>query len=101
MESYGVSKKVIAKYLKHQRKMYLYQKNYYSTTLEDGSRDHSTEKKFAEEYESYVAPVIHKIIERTRLGEKLEITQSDKYVLTWFLRIQNARIPVARELVAV
>jgi len=84
VESYGVSKKSDREIFEASTQNVFVSKNYYSTTLEDGSRDHSTEKKFAEEYESNVAPVIHKIIERTRLGEKLEITQSDKYALTWF-----------------
>ena len=73
-------------------------KHFYSAILEDGSRDAFAEKKLATGIEAEAAPIISKVIDRTRTGQELDISSEERFTLTRFLLIQNARTIAASEI---
>jgi len=75
-------------------------KHFYSVVHTDGSRDAFAEKKMGKGIEAEVTPAISKVIDGTRAGRVLDISSEERYALTRFLRIQNARTKAAADIMS-
>ena len=68
------------------------EKNLYTEYDEQGNKDNSAEKLFAE-FEGRTAQIFRKIINAARNGEKPELTPSEKKALDHYIYCQWGRVP--------